>query len=170
MKKPNISRLTVSGLHQITGRDRRWITTRLAEKGVEPIAESARERLFQARQALEAIYAVEGLDPGQEQARLARARSEVAELQLRQLRGEVIQLAHVESAWTALCGGIRSQFFALPVALGEELAGTTTPADARRILDSAIRTVLTSLADAGVRIEKRAGSTAEPAEAEGGTR
>ena len=157
--RPDLARLTVSQLHELTGRDRRWIKGRLAEKGIEPAEETARERRYRARDALAALYAVDGLDAAQERARLDRARAELAELKLEEERGELVRGDQVDEWAMRLLGAFTQRIRAIGPKAGPLARATATDSEAEAVVSGLVDEALTEIADAareaGERVRRR---------------
>jgi hypothetical protein len=127
---------------------------------VVPIEETARERQFAARGALEAVY-LDGelLDPSQEQARLARARAELAEHQLAERRREYVAGSDVDVWILRLLGAFTQRIRAIPQKAAPEIRATATDAEGEAMLAAFVDEALTELADAcreaGESVERR---------------
>ncbi|MFC4158275.1 hypothetical protein [Chitinimonas lacunae] len=66
-----------------------------------------------------------GLDLTNERARLAAAQADKTELELAQLRGELIPLAQAQDAWSAMVGASRAKFLTLAARLAPRAVGMT---------------------------------------------
>ena len=147
---PDLSKLSISQLHELTGRDRRWIKRTLARAGVEPAATDGRSVQYPTRDALTAIYGKSTIDAGDELAGLNRAKRELAELDLAERRGELAPISDMEREVVRLLSGIRTQILAVPAATAQELAVTEDAAECHGILETALHNALTALADAKI--------------------
>lgn len=144
---PDLSQLSISQLHELTGRERRWIKKRLADRAVTPVSRTGRSMLYTARDALDAIYDRDGLDPATEQARLHQARRELAELDLAEKRREFVPAAQVEAAWTKVATMIRAKILAVAVKVAQVLAATSDPKECHAIVEEALHEALEALAE-----------------------
>ena len=144
---PDLSQLSISQLHELTGRERRWIKKRLADQSVTPASRTGRSLLYTAREALDAIYDRDGLDPATEQARLHQARRELAELDLAEKRREYVPAAQVEAAWTKIATMIRAKILAVAVKVAQVLAATSDPKECHAIVEEALHEALEALAE-----------------------
>lgn len=112
-------KVSISQLSDLTGRDRRFIRSRLADLPSEQGEKGA--ILYESRDALPALFSSTRLDPGVERARLDAARANLAELALRQKEGELLLASEVESVWSGMILNVRSKLLALPTRLAPEL-------------------------------------------------
>ncbi|MFE8032268.1 hypothetical protein [Thiohalocapsa marina] len=140
-------KVSITELSGLTGRDRRFIRSRVA--GLPSEAGPKGAILVESSQALAAIYQTDRLDPGLERARLDRARADLAELALAQKRGELLAASDVEENWTSMVLNARSKLLALPSKLAHELAGTRDPAEVASRLKTAVYQALEELASRG---------------------
>lgn len=145
---PDLSQLTVSQLHELTGRERRWLRKRLADRNVQASRIDGRARYFPSRQALEAVYRDgQAFDGPTEQARLTQARRELAELSLQERRGDLLPRGDVVRVWSTEIAGARRALRAIPGKAMIEIPGFTREM-ARELLPM-IDGVLNDLADRG---------------------
>jgi phage terminase Nu1 subunit (DNA packaging protein) len=147
---PDLSALSISALYELTGRERRWIKKRLADRGVAQLKRDGRTILYPAREALDAIYDREGIDPATEQARLHQARRELAELELAEKRRELLPADQVETTWTRFASTVRAKLLAVPAKTAEELAAATEARECHAVVEAAIHEALEALADTRV--------------------
>lgn len=132
---PDLSRLSVSSLAELTGYDRRTIRLRLKrEPAIQPVERDGRTVWYPAREALERIYLGESLDLTRERARLAREQADAQELKNRQARGELVPGDQIESAWVALMSGVRSRLLSVPSKVAPIVHAAKTPAEAEAII------------------------------------
>ncbi|MBQ9229068.1 MAG: hypothetical protein IJ680_01260 [Paludibacteraceae bacterium] len=80
------------------------------------------------------------------EADLKRSKADMAELQLKELRGEMHRSEDVEAVMTDLIYTIRSMLTALPGRLAVDVAGAATPAEASEIIRAEVYKVLEELA------------------------
>ncbi len=146
---PDLSSLSISQLHELTGRDRRWIKQRLAEGGVDPTAEDGKIRRFPPRAALGAIFDADAISASTERARLDRVRRERAELDLAQARGDLIASGEFTEALLAVTSPIAAALDALPTRAAPELVGLSTIGEIEARLRETVNRLRTDLADHG---------------------
>lgn len=75
--------------------------------------------------------------------RLNAAQADLAEVRAAKMRGELVPVAEVESAWAAMLLEVRAGLLAIPDRVGARL-GDLTPAHLA-VIDSEIRAALTAL-------------------------
>lgn len=134
--KPDLSRLSISQLHQLTGRSRETIRRRL--EGLEPAARDGKTIWYEAREALPRIAGGEGLDLSAERARLAREQADAQEMKNAVARGELVPADQIEGAWVALLSGVRTRL----LAVCGKAAPTAHAAETIAATEEAIRIVL----------------------------
>ncbi|MGE3583037.1 MAG: terminase small subunit [Hyphomonadaceae bacterium] len=75
--------------------------------------------------------------------RLNQAQAELAEIRAAKLRGELVPVAEIESAWAEIATDVRAALLAVPDRVGARL-GDLTPAHIA-VIDAEIRAALTLL-------------------------
>jgi hypothetical protein len=103
MKKIQVE-WTTSQLQRVTGISRSIIEQRLAT--IKPVRETGRERLYSAPECFRCIIKMRREDPVVE--RLTRAKAELAEINIRKEREQLIERSAVEAVWTARNISIRN--------------------------------------------------------------
>ena len=73
--------------------------------------------------------------------------AELRELQLRKLKGELLDREDVAKTWGAHIAAVKSRLLILPAMLGPKVAPITSALECQVLIDSEIRAVLTELAD-----------------------
>jgi len=165
---PDLSRLSINQLCELTGRSHRYVKRRLAEAGVEPVGEDGRSRLYPAPEALFAVLGsgADGsrLDPRQERARLDRLRSDWQALKNARERGELVPGSDLDEAMEYLVVMTRQRLLAIPnrTALEHAQAGDS-PAAHQDITAGAVREALEDLSDAAGEARKRLKASAPEA-------
>jgi hypothetical protein len=85
-------------------------------------------------------------DYGSERARLIKARADLAEMEAARRRAELLPAAEVAAAWTEILALVRARVLALPDKLAPLTHETTSIAEARGVLRTAVREVLAEIA------------------------
>jgi len=143
--KPELSELSITQLHELTGKARETITKRL-EGRLKPTRRDGRTIYYSPRAALPLIYLdEEQLDPGQERAKFDRSRNEGQELKNAVDRAELVPASAVVRTWAAKVVMVKSRMRALPAQAAALIPGFTA-AMARRLAEL-IERALTDLAD-----------------------
>ena len=147
----NLSKLTISQLNELTGRDRRWIKKRLGEAGVEPVEERGRGGNYYAPQpALSALFDSAHLDAAHEQALYSRAKRELVEIELEQKRGALIPADETETFVVGLLSMVRTRLLSVPTKAAPEAHGSESIAECERIIRIHVTEALEALADTNV--------------------
>lgn len=94
-------------------------------------------------------------DYGTERARLVKARADLAEMEAARMRGALLAAPEVAAAWTAIVALMRTRLLALPDTLAPRIHETTTIAEARGVLKTAVHEVLAEIAATEVEIAAR---------------
>lgn len=117
---------TLSALAVELGVDRRSLARRL--EGLTPASESTRgkrtERLYKLAAVVAHLYERErpGLDLNDERAKLAVLQQEKLQLEIAELRGELVRVPAVEERWHELLAAVRAKLLALPAKLAIAVA------------------------------------------------
>ena len=140
--------LSISQLSEVTGKDRRTITKRLA--GVEPHSTEGRAVIYSAPEAISLIMAsdtVAGLDKKLLQAEvgLEIARQAKMEIEVGKLRGELVSVEDVAKAVEKEYSFVRAQFRSIPSKLAKPLSMVQEPNEVYKQLDEAINDCLAEL-------------------------
>ena len=152
--RPDLSRLSISQLAQVTGRDRRTITKALA--GLKPRSMDGRAKLCEPRAALERIYlGQERLSVVDEQARLAKERADAQYLKNAEARGELVPARTMDTALIALASVIGGRLESLGSRLAPALAAEGTLARCQELVDEAVASALLELAQSADEAQKR---------------
>ena len=134
---------TITKLSELTGLSRDTIRKRLAS-----ILTGERAELVDSTQALPLIYTdgAERLDPAQEKARLDRTRREIAELEYKQRRRELISLPEVMRVVEIATVSCREGLQGIPGRYASILAAETDAWAIEHMLDAEIRDALNKVA------------------------
>jgi hypothetical protein len=140
--------LSLSQLSDITGKDRRTVAKRLA--AVKPHSEKGRAILYDAPEAIEAIFlsdSVEGMDK-----KLLRVELAVEEERLQKLRiengrslGELVAVDQVAKAVEKEYSFVRAQVRSIPSKMAKPLSMVTDPNEIYSRLTDAVDECLTEL-------------------------
>ena len=95
-------------------------------------------------------------DYGIERARLVKARADLAEMEAKQVRGELIPAPDVTLAWTEIMALVRARLLALPDKLAPVIHETTSIAEARDVIRQAVHELLSELSTTEVQLTPRA--------------
>lgn len=117
---------TLSALAVELGVDRRSLARRL--EGLTPVSESTKgkrtERLYKLAAVVAHLYERErpGLELNDERAKLAVLQQQKLELEIAELRGELVRVPAVEARWQELLATIRAKLLAMPAKLAVAVA------------------------------------------------
>jgi phage terminase Nu1 subunit (DNA packaging protein) len=139
---------SINQMTEWTGIDRRVVTRRLADLPHED--GPSRAKLYDVGEALRALYGNatdERLDPGQQRARLDKARADAAELDLAKKRGELIPVQDVIETWTTRVVRAKGRLLALPARLSPDLVRAPSQRDAERIIRAGVIQALRELSE-----------------------
>jgi hypothetical protein len=106
--------------------DRRSLARRL--EGLEPASETTKgtrvERLYKLRDVIAHLYEGEraGLDLNYERAVLAKLQQEKLQLEISELRGDLVRASAVEVRWQDILSSTRAKLLALPSKLAVAIA------------------------------------------------
>jgi hypothetical protein len=151
MPKPqaDFSRVNMTQLETLTGRDRRFLRQRFAAVGLEPVDTSDREKWYASRAALEAIYrSTDDLDLTEERARLSKEQADAQALKNAEMRGELVRGDDVDLFLLGLFGAFTQRIRAIPPKAAPEVRATTSDAEGEALLARFHDEALTELADA----------------------
>ena len=160
--RPDLTRLSITDLEQLTGLRRETIRKRLkAEPALEPVAKDGRTVWYPARESLERVYLGEDLDLTRERARLAKEQADAQELKNAQARRELIPPEETDRAVIALATVVSSRMQGLGVALAPKIAAEENAAACQEIIDDAVAKALHELADAAAEASARDASQSD---------
>jgi phage terminase Nu1 subunit (DNA packaging protein) len=118
----------VSGLElaDLTGKSWRTVKKRLQEAGINPLAREGTADLYDSALALAVIFAdptrKDDLDLTAERARLASAQATKTELEVAELRGEMVRREEITAHWAAMISAMRAKLLSLPSKMATRVA------------------------------------------------
>ena len=143
----NIKKVTISKLHEMTGKDRRTIKKRLIN--LTPAEIKGRYTYYYISEALELIYSEpeesEDLDLTLERAKLTREQRLKTSLERKQLEGNLLDVQAVVIAFQKTTTAVRSKLLAIPTKMAQELINIKTPVEIQEILKKQIYELLNEL-------------------------
>ena len=158
--------ISKSELNELTGKTQRTVTSRLAE--LDPIKKTSNAEFYDSEKALTCIYLGEQSSMQKVRDRRTIAETEKAELELRQLKGEVVDIddvcGEVEKEYVI----VRQNLLSLPSKLAKPLSFANDPSDVQAQILKAITQILSELSyskkakSAAIKAKKKT----EPAEKE----
>ena len=131
------------------------LTTRrvqqLSNEGVIPKAERGRYELIPAVRGYIAYLKERSLNPGvisfdEVRARKIAAEAEMAEIELREKKGQLIPASEVVDSWAEIVGACRSKLLAVPAKIAPVVAVEDNPAVCKQIVEEQIGEALYELA------------------------
>ena len=137
-------KLSITELHNLTGLDRRRVRAALADLESTPGKKGA--VMYESREALPMLYVTgDTLDPRQEQARLNHHRANLAALDERKAKGELIEVEEVAEIVGADYANLRAKLLAMPTKGSPELLGIEDIAVAHSIVERLVVDALKEL-------------------------
>ncbi len=141
-------KVTCNQLTGWTGKAYRTIKGRLNDAGLEP-ERSGNKLLYDSAEALEAIFTTgtpdgDNLDLQQERAKLAKKQAEKAELQIAQMKGQLVDVDEVSEAWTKYISNCRAKLLSMPAKISAEVVGADLAAT-QNIIKREVYAALTEL-------------------------
>lgn len=131
------------------------LTTRrvqqLSNEGVIPKAERGRYELVPAVRGYIAYLKERSINPGvvsfdEVRARKIAAEAEMAEIELREKKGQLIPASEVVASWGEIVGACRSKLLAVPAKIAPVVAVEDNPAVCKKIVEEQIGEALYELA------------------------
>ncbi len=131
------------------------LTTRrvqqLSNEGVIPKAERGRYELVPAVRGYIAYLKERSINPGvvsfdEVRARKIAAEAEMAEIELREKKGQLIPASEVVASWGEIVGACRSKLLAVPAKIAPVVAVEDNPAVCKQIVEEQIGEALYELA------------------------
>lgn len=127
--KPDLSRMSINQLQQLTGFSYRTVSRRLKSTGVKAAARDGRAVFYDPQEALPALYGsklADGVtDLASERARLAKAQTRTAELRNAELEGELLRRRDVLETWTTKITAAKSKLRGIPKRAQRQVPGLT---------------------------------------------
>jgi phage terminase Nu1 subunit (DNA packaging protein) len=138
-----LSHLSLTEIAELAGVKAETVAKRLRARGLKPASSNGRAQLFDSVAALPIALGVGG--PTTERTRLDAARADLAELELRRRRGELLEVADVRDTWASRALSWKERLRSLPAEATVHVPAFT-PAMGRKLLEL-INATLTELAD-----------------------
>lgn len=140
--KPDISRLSINQLSQITGAGHARVKRAL--EGLAPAETDGRTLKYATRKALPLIFE-QGATPQQERARLDKLRADVIELDLSEREGQLVPVEMIGEQIDKLFMGVRSHLLALPTKAAPAVHGCKSIGGTAKEIEKYIYEALTEL-------------------------
>ena len=158
--KEDLSRLSITQLHELTGRARATIRRRLED--LEPTARDGRTVWYAPREALPLLFGIGGLDLTAERARLAKEQADGQELKNALARADLVLPDAMDRATIALATAVSSRLQAIGTRTAPALAAEGKVAGCQKIVDEAVAQALLELSEAADKADTRVGSEGDP--------
>lgn len=129
--------MTQNNMAIMLGRDRGTIKRIIADHSIEGRKYGAWE-YFKVADVVNAMVEGDRLDLQQERAKLAKRQTEKAEIQIAQMRGDLIDATEVEARWTRLVANCRAKLLAIPTKIAPDILSMDNLAQ----VQDAVKTVL----------------------------
>lgn len=155
--------LTVSGLEQEIGKDRRTIGKIL--EGVPPDGKANGRDAWLIKTFLRAMEGSGGgdvLNPAAEKARLDKARADLAELDLAVKEGRLVPASAIEKAWGNIATEIRTRLMSIPASTAPRINAKTTTVEVEAIIREQVDEALKAISGAVIVAEDDDQDTGEP--------
>ena len=169
-----MSYFSISKFAEMTGMARETVAKRLSD--LEPRAEGNSKR-YESKDALPLLYQVEGGGDKatilmSERGRLAKAQADKTELEVAQLRGELIPREIVVATWQAFSANARAKLLSLPTKAAHAAITATELHEIEEVLKKQVYEALEELVSDGIPdgyqgIHTDAGSDAAATESNG---
>lgn len=151
--RPTIAQLSTSDVAWLAKRKPGSIRRQLETAGLQPVRQDGRTLLWDSRAAFRVL--LDRNDVSAERARLDAAKADLAELDLKRRRGELVPADATDRVVIALATVVSSRIQSLPPALAPALAAEDSPQGCSAILEEAINRALNELADAALEAQER---------------
>ena len=164
---PDLSRLSINQLSQVTGFTRATVSKRL--EGLDPDETDGRSKRYVTKDALARLYRGDSLDLTEARARLAKEQADKQEMDNAIRRGDLVAGSEVEEFVIGLLSMVKTQLLAVPAKAAPEAHGAESIAEVEEVIRVLQFEALGALADAGVAWGKsgaRAGSGDRTGDAE----
>lgn len=160
-----MSLLSLSDVQALTGLDHRRISKALSVLEHQPGPKNA--KLYESSEALAVLYTGENLDPNKERARLTHHQANLAELDERQKRSELVPMEQVVAEVGEACSNMRAKLLNLPPKMAAVVVSMDDLHEVQAVLESGVNESLAELHTQYVSDETGGGSIEAPATAEG---
>jgi len=136
-------------LAQLVGVSTRWIA-KLQRDGIVPAPKNGEYPERETLMRLFAYFRQAGDGAGEalstERARLTKSKADIAEMQKKQLMGQMIAVDRVVSLTTTIMNGVKERLLTVATKVAARVALTSKPADAESIIRTGIEEALEDLA------------------------
>jgi hypothetical protein len=153
---PELRRLSISQLVEITGMSNRTVSQRLRSAGLEPAATDGKAIRYDPRLALPVLYDLGTMNPQVEKARYDKVRADLSEIDLAVRRGELMPLGDAEEAFTAGLSGVTQRMRAIPSRVAPVIRAAETDEEGEHLLRREIDGALAELAAVGDELARHA--------------
>jgi phage terminase Nu1 subunit (DNA packaging protein) len=142
----------VSGLElaDLTGKSWRTVKKRLQEAGINPLAREGTRDIYPSDVALATIFAdpqrKDDLDLTAERARLASAQANKTELEVAELKGEMVRRDEITAHWSAMVAAMRAKLLSLPSKMATRVAGPGKAKEVEALLREQVHQALEEIA------------------------
>ena len=143
--------LTISGLEQELGKDRRTIGRIL--EGIPPDGKASGRDAWFIKTFLRAFDNSgdgQALDGAAEKARLDRAKANLAELDLAQKEGRLVPASAIEKAWGSIATEIRTRLMSIPASTAPRITGKMSTVEIEAIIREQVDEALNAISGAVV--------------------
>ncbi|MCK5219106.1 hypothetical protein KAR10_06275 [bacterium] len=131
-------------LVNMTGKTYRTIKKKI--KGLDHVKKKGNRLFFNSTYALPLIYGGESrLDLQQERARLTKKQTEKTEIQIDQLKNELVPADIVAEGWAKLVGAMRAKLLAIPVKAAPLVLAAADQEEVRAVLKKQVHDSLSEL-------------------------
>lgn len=154
--KPDLSRLSIVQLSDLTRKDKATVAKRLREVGLDPCGQDGKTTWYRPWEALPILYGGVAFDPQRERARLDAVRREKAELELAVIKREQMPLADHEKVLVTILGGVTQRMRAIPSRSAPVVRAAETDEHGEAVLRDDIERALGECAAVGEELGRRA--------------
>ena len=144
-----MSRESLTSLSRLTGKS--VAKVRQLVSGLQPLEESeSRGTWYESKQALPLIYGANtdtGFDLEEERARLAHHNANKSAMEEKELSGQLVRMDDIHQVWENRLVAFKSKLLALPPKTASRVIRCETFAEAKVLLDKAVREALKELAE-----------------------
>lgn len=155
--------LTISGLEQELGKDRRTIGRIL--EGVPPDGKASGRDAWFIKTFLRASDNSgdgQALDGAAEKARLDRAKANLAELDLAQKEGRLVPASAIEKAWGNVATEVRTRLMSIPASTAPRITGKMSTVEIEAIIREQVDEALKAISGAVIVEEDDDQDSGEP--------
>ena len=142
------NKYTVSGLSAELKRDRRTIGTIIEEGGVEPCAigkTKSKIKYYRMADVVNAMMGDQNLDLTQERAKLTKKQAEKTELQIGEIKGQLIDIESVKESWAKQITACRAKLLSIPTKVTPLVIVAKDQNEVKAILKAQVHEALSEL-------------------------